>query len=354
MFKSPERVFHISMWMVSIVFASFLLGLGAKIIEDIPAATKTLKIEEFSNVAKLDELKEKQTLLRIELDALENEFESTRQKGVGVNNDYLIAQSAHKNWLGTRNATSNNPNVFANDPELEKRTRELDVLANASREAQNKTLGLQLKKDDVANQWNTLESTKTALLQGAMPKYQNEVRNRELRIFGLRLLITLPLVLVGVWLFKSKRKSQYWPLARGYIIFSGWAFFIELVPYLPSYGGYVRYIVGIVLSIVGGHYGIKSMQLYLVRRKAEALKDEQERRLQLNQEVALTKMDSGLCPACDRKIPKEIDGQKVNHCVHCGLSLFLICKTTACGARNNAFYHYCPTCGEDKATEASI
>ena len=54
-------------------------------------------------------------------------------------------------------------------------------------------------------------------------------------MFLYRLMLTLPLLVIAGW-----------PFVWGSICFALFAFFVELVPYLPSYGGYIRYVVGII------------------------------------------------------------------------------------------------------------
>ena len=54
-------------------------------------------------------------------------------------------------------------------------------------------------------------------------------------------------------------------------------FFVELVPYLPSYGGYVRYGVGLILLIFSTKYLIKKINLYYVKKKNELFLSQQDR-----------------------------------------------------------------------------
>ena len=64
------------------------------------------------------------------------------------------------------------------------------------------------------------------------------------------------------------------------------AFFVELVPYLPSYGGYVRYGVGIVITLIIGHYAIKNMRAYLEKQKLIEQLPDADRRKDLSYELA--------------------------------------------------------------------
>jgi hypothetical protein len=154
----------------------------------------------------------------------------------------------------------------------------------------------------------------------------------------MRLLITLPALILGVWLFAKKRQSRYWPFVWGFIFFALIAFFVELVPYLPSYGGYVRYIVGIALVSIGGYYAITRMQTYLRDKQAQEQKMSQstqaDRRKEFNDELALGYIAKNICPSCERPLSTG-SGVPADYCVHCGLCVFKKCGH--CGSRCSTF-----------------
>ena len=156
------------------------------------------------------------------------------------------------------------------------------------------------------------------------------------------MLITLPRLAFAAWLVAKRRKGEYWPISRGFVLASIFVFFVELVPYLPSYGGYVRYGVGIILTFAAGHFLIKNMRQYLAKRQEVEQKAEDERRKLVSHDDAFKKMSSSVCPGCDRPIAK-MEGIETNFCVHCGMTLFDTCSS--CDPRKMAFFRFCMKCG---------
>lgn len=163
----------------------------------------------------------------------------------------------------------------------------------------------------------------------------------------LRLALTLPLLLVSAWMIAKKRGSNYWPIYRGFVLFSLFAFFVELVPYMPSYGGYVRTIVGIVLTLIAAHFAIKWMKAYVDKKQSEEQQPEADKRKLIAYETAVKKINDCQCPSCDRSFgnpkAKKEDAPMVDFCVHCGFKLFTKCEN--CGTRDNSFYKFCGSCG---------
>lgn len=182
--------------------------------------------------------------------------------------------------------------------------------------------------------------------------YQKARSFEVLKVFGLRLALTLPLLLISGWLVAKKRASTYWPIYRSFVIFSLFAFFVELVPYLPSYGGYVRTIVGIAIALIFAHFSIKGMNRYLAKKQSEEDQPEADKRKAIAYETAVKKISDGQCPSCDRSFanPKSKTADTpVDFCVHCGFCLFNKCGN--CGTRENSFYKFCGSCGVASGVE---
>ena len=175
----------------------------------------------------------------------------------------------------------------------------------------------------------------------AQTAYDAALRQSELRVFLYRLALTLPLLVIAGYLFVRQRKSQWWPFVWGFILFALFAFFVELVPYLPSYGGYVRFITGIIVTGLIGRYAIVALNRYLAEQKLIEAQPDQVRRDVLSYDAALTRLDKGICPGCER--PVALQDPTIDFCPHCGIGLHDHCQ--ACSARKSAFAPFCHACG---------
>src|SRR4051812_17839717 len=333
--RVPEKLFALAMWVVSILFASFLIGLGGKVVGDLPGVQQYVTPEQFLDSTRVRRLElARAPLLRDQRD-LNAAQDRARLQLSAASNGYRARRESFSNWIATRRATTDP----RQDPEVVSRTRELDALNASVRTAQAEADRLDADQLRVSQALVSLARQRSTLDAAANKTYQRARFSTELRVFLIRLAITLPLLLFAWWLVLRKRKSAYWPLARGFVLFAIFAFFVELVPYLPSYGGYVRYGVGVVLTGVAGVYAIRAMRRYLARRAEVERRTESERRKSLDYEEGIRRVTAGVCPGCERAIATANGATPVNFCVHCGMTLFDTCGH--CGARKNAFYLYC-------------
>ena len=339
--RLSEKWFRRGLWLVAFVFASFLIGLGGSLVGDLPQVEGTLEVENFVDQAAAAPLREQ---LR-EGERIEQQTSTEREQAElaleMAQQASTAARETFTNWLATRRATAQ-PDQ---DAELIARTRALDALKAREGEARQRidaqrqrALDAEQALAPVRAQLHALESAAHALLQA-------EQRRIELRVFGYRLALTLPLLAIAGWLFVKKRKSTYWPFVWGFIFFALFAFFVELVPYLPSYGGYVRYIVGIALTVLAGRYAIVALNRYLARQKLAEDQPDVVRRSELSYDVALTRLAKGVCPGCERGV--DLKDPAIDFCPHCGISLFDHCHT--CDLRKGAFARFCHGCGTGAA-----
>jgi len=335
--RLTEKWMHRGLWLVAFVFAGFLIGLGGTVVGDLPKVEKQLSLDDFmdANAA---------TALRNAIKAAERAgqdaqaaLEQAQLKRRAAQADSAAARETFNNWLSTRHATQ----LAEQDPELVSRTRALDALKERERAAGAAAEAQQQAALD-ARQGAARERRKLREMEEAAQVQLNaEYRRVELRVFLYRLALTLPLLAAAGWLFAKKRKSTYWPFVWGFIFFALFAFFVELVPYLPSYGGYVRYIVGIVVTALVGRQAIVALNRYLEKQKlAEQLPDAQ-RREELSYDTALKRLSKSVCPGCERAV--DLKNTEIDFCPHCGIGLFDHC--VQCTTRKSAFARFCHACG---------
>ena len=336
--RVPEKLFALAMWVVSITFAGFLIGLGGKIVGELPGVDQSVSLSEFVDpLQRVPLLSARDSLVKLQR-VTQDDRERASQGFAVASNTYASQRETFDTWIATRTATTDP----LQDPEVVSRTRLLDSLKRSERAAESVVEQLDQRLLGIAQAMETNREREADLELSARGAFEKARFSQELRVFGVRLTLTLPLLLIAGWLVARKRRSEYWPLWRGFVLFAVFAFFVELVPYLPSYGGYVRYGVGIVASAVAGVYVIRAMRRYLAQRQRVELQSEGERRRALPYEEALRRIGAGVCPGCERSIaggPANLS----NFCVHCGLRLYDNCDS--CHTRKNAFYPYCPTCG---------
>ena len=131
--RVPERLFSIVMALVSIAFAAFLIGLGSKVVADLPRLEERVAIE--------DHVQPPGALRPLRAELTQREREQTefaakagqaRLTHTAAVNAYASARKSFDNWLSTRTATTDP----AQDPQVIQRTRELDTLEARRREAQ--------------------------------------------------------------------------------------------------------------------------------------------------------------------------------------------------------------------------
>ena len=341
--RVPERLFQLAGWAVSVVFAGFLIGLGGKLVGELPGVEQYTTLERYMDPARTRRTR----TARDSLIHLERDLTASRDRAqlslTASSNAYRSRRESFDNWIATRVATTDP----RQDPEVLRRTAELDQLKTGERTAQSEVERLDADLLRTSQALEAQREEESRLGEAARGQYERARFRQELRVFGIRLALTLPFLLLATWLVVRKRRSQYWPLLRGFVLFALFAFFFELVPYLPSYGGYVRYGVGVILSGLAGLYVIRAMRRYVARRAEVEQQTEAERRRSLGYEEALKRMAGGVCPGCERPIAASTADAQSNFCVHCGMTLFDHCH--ACHARKNAFFQYCPGCGSPAA-----
>ena len=334
--RLSEKWFVRALWLISLVFAFFLIGLGNAVVGDLPQVEAELSLQQFMDPA-AQGLQQQQDAARDNRLAAEAALDQAELKRTGALKEYEAARATFDNWVATRQATGRTDQ----DAELRARTSALDALKASETAASRASEAERQKLLDAQQAEQRAEAAMVPLRDAAQTRMDAALQASELRVFLYRLAVALPLLAIAGWLFVKARKSRWWPFAWGFIFFALFTFFVELVPYLPSYGGYVRFSVGIIITLLVGRWAIIELNKYLERQKLAEAQPETMRRQDLAYDQALARLAKGVCPGCER--PVDLKNPDIDFCPHCGIGLYERCPS--CNARKGTFSPFCHKCG---------
>ncbi len=360
-------------YIISGILCFFLILLTNKILSDLGSSITFPNKINSENTLVVDSL----TKVKNNLSAFENDFnfKSTQLQNASAlaDSNYQFQKTSFDNWLQTRKALGKP----SEDKDVIARTQVLDNYFSVRQEWNKQKFKISDSLNLVRTKIGDVDEQMRKEQDVAQKKFDKAVQWYDLKVFLVRLLFILPILLLGIYFYVKYRKHKYWAIFFGFSLFSLYAFFIGLVPYLPDYGGYVHYTVGILLSIFGGYYAINKMRDYLENKKiiaqrvqeemanrAQKVIDEQqafekakeERNKKVNPEIAFQAYVDHNCPSCGKDflfknwLPSNLTLAEENlvvsdFCRQCGFELFKKCKQ--CGEPNFSNIPFCSCCGKN-------
>jgi predicted RNA-binding Zn-ribbon protein involved in translation (DUF1610 family) len=355
--KKLEKTSKLIYYSISVILCLFLILLCNKIIDDIDNATTRPIIENFEKRAIFLELNGKEKSLDLQFDNLNSQKTIIEKTIATAKENYLGEKQSFDNWVQTRK-TLGSPDK---DIEVVERAKKLDEIHKVEENWKIKLDAKQTEIEVIDKQKDVLKKLFTIEKNEAQTKFETAIKKYDLKVFLIRLLIVAPILALGIFFFVRFRRHKFWPLYFGFTLFAFYAFFFGLVPYLPSYGGYIRYAVGIIVSIGLGYYSIKTIRKYIEDRQAELKVSTEERSKKVQAEVAEKALDNHYCPSCGKDFiikkwefplkgkATEADTIVTDFCRHCGLELFCSCKQ--CNNKNFAHLPFCSSCGNKTLKE---
>lgn len=338
---------------IALVLCGFLILLSGTLIDDVDEWKELPEIETFIDRQEIDKNEARIRRIDRSIETLEEKITSVKQTIDSAEKNYNNAKKSFDNWIKTRE-TLGSP---TEDQEVLKRANELDHYFETQQEWEKELSGIRAKIDPLKKKRDGIRARLNRENQKADQMRLAAVRKYHLNVFFIRLSIILPILLLGVLFILKFRRHKYWPLFLGYVLFSFYSFFFGLVPYLPEYGGYIRYSVGILLIVLFGIYAINKIRKFVEKKKSELKISTDERAKKVLAETAEKALEKHMCPSCgkdytvkgwDKTLKKTSKIQTyvmiTNFCRFCGLELFKTCVN--CGTENYAHLPYCACCGD--------
>jgi chemotaxis protein histidine kinase CheA len=337
--RGPERLVRAGQWLIALLFAYFLIQVGGALIADLPLLSSPPRLEQFLDQPAKTALEAELQPLQSRREALQEQAERLGERQQQAQARYEREKASFDNWRSTRSATAQSDQ----NPEVIARARQLDGLLQQQQQLSGEQAALAARLRQVQASIAVPRQQLQQLQSEAQGRFQAARQRAELRAFGIRLLLVGPLLGLSLWQFRRFRRSDQWPFVWGFLLFGLFAFFVELVPYLPSFGAYIRYGVGALLTFLVGRALIRWLNGYLARKQKEQAAPQEQRQHTIRYEKALQSLARSQCPSCERSLPRR-EGVLPNYCMHCGLQLQHDCSQ--CGALHYACFPYCPSCGK--------
>lgn len=342
--RGPERLVRAGQWAIAVLFAWFLIQVGASLIADLPLLSRAPQPAQFRQEAPLQAVKAKLEPLEEQNRQLQDQLREVMQRRGVVQENLRRERQSFETWRSARAVTAQSDQ----NPEVLQRARQLDVLLEQERSLGEEQGRLEERQAELAKRIAPLEEQRAAVELRFVQAYDSARSRHEWIAFLIRLGFVLPVLALALHLFRRHRGGEQWPFVWGFTLFALFAFFVELVPYLPSFGAYIRYGIGALLTYLGGRSLMRWLRAYLQRKQSEQQAPQQERLQQIRYEKALQSLARRQCPSCERFL-SSADAPLPDYCMHCGLRIQTHCRR--CDHHHPAFYPYCSSCGA--ATELS-
>ncbi len=209
--RASARWYNAGLWLVALVFAGFLIGLGGIVVDDLPQVEQHFRDADPVDGGPAAPLRAAIRQARGAQEAADRALEQAALRLQAAQQAYANDRETFGNWLATRRATS----LPSQDEELIGRTRALDALKAAQNDAQHLVDDQQQAALDAQQAQGVAQGQLDALQAAAAERSRAEAERAELRVFLYRLAVTLPLLGIAGWLFARQARRRVVALRVG-------------------------------------------------------------------------------------------------------------------------------------------
>src|SRR5438128_1656689 len=129
--RLSEKWFRRGLWLVALVFAGFLIGLGGTVVRNLPQVEHRYTLEDFIDHNAAARAREAIRSAQSTGQSASDALEQAELKRKVAQSDYNAARETFSSWLATRHVTER----AEQDSELIARTKQLEALKTTDRQA---------------------------------------------------------------------------------------------------------------------------------------------------------------------------------------------------------------------------